>query len=49
MSKETYNYKRKAISAAKDLCYPKNVIDKLQAATTDIEIERIMSTARKAN
>lgn len=47
MSRETYNYKRQAICAAKQLCYPENVILRLQSAQTEIEIERIMNTARK--
>ena len=47
MSKETYTYKRKAISAAKQLFYPQSVILRLQAATTESEICRIMNTARR--
>lgn len=46
MSRETYNYKRSAIRAAKDLCYPQNIISRLQSATTESEIARIMKTAR---
>lgn len=47
MSKETYIYKRQAISAAKELFYPEYVISQLKNAKTDAEIEHIMSTARK--
>lgn len=46
MSRETYNYKRKTISAAKDLRYPQSVISRLQSTTTESEICRIMKTAR---
>lgn len=47
MSKNAYNYKRKAIVTARELCYPKHVITRLQSATTETEIERIMVQARK--
>ena len=46
MSREEYNYKRTAIATAKDLYYPKSVILRLQSATTESEIARIMKTAR---
>ena len=46
MSRETYNYKRIAIATAKDLFYPQSVILRLQSATTESEIARIMKTAR---
>ena len=46
MSRETYNYKRTAIATAKDLHYPQSVILRLQSATTESEIARIMKTAR---
>ncbi len=49
MSREAYNYKLHAIKAAKDLYYPKEVISRLQSATTESEIERIMTSARKEN
>ncbi len=49
MSKETYNYKRHAIKAARELCYSKEIISRLQSAVTESEIERIMITARKGN
>ena len=48
MSQETYNYKRSAIRAAKDLRYPQSVIEQLQKATTDKEIINIMHTARES-
>ena len=47
MSRETYNYKRQAIATAKDLFYPQSVILRLQSATTESEIARIMKTARE--
>ena len=49
MSREAYNYKRRAITTAKDLLYPETVITRLEAATTEIEISRIMTQARKEN
>lgn len=47
MSKETYDYRRKAITAAKDLGYKSYIIERLKAATKESDIERIMATARK--
>ena len=47
MSREAYNYKRTAIATAKDLFYPQSVILRLQTATTESEIARIMKTARE--
>ena len=47
MSRETYNYKRTAIKIARELFYPQSVILRLQSATTEIEITRIMRTARE--
>ena len=41
------DYREYAITAAKDLRYPKTVIAKLYIAKTVVEIERIMTTARK--
>ena len=49
MSRETYNYKRTAIRTAKELFYPNSVILRLQSATTESEIARIMKTAREEN
>lgn len=46
MSRETYNYKRRAIRTARELHYPQTVISRLQSATTESEICRIMKTAR---
>ena len=46
MSREAYNYKRIAIRTAKELLYPQSVILRLQSATTESEIARIMKTAR---
>ena len=47
MSREAYNYKRQAIKTAKELFYPQSVILRLQSATTESEIARIMKTARE--
>ena len=47
MSREVYNYKRQAITIAKQLFYPNSVILRLQSATTESEIARIMKTARE--
>jgi hypothetical protein len=41
------NYKRSAIRAAKELCYGKEVIDKLKKASSDDEITRIMLSSRR--
>lgn len=40
-------FRRQAIKAAKDFCYGKEVIDKLNAAKTIEEMNRIMKVARK--
>lgn len=45
---ENSNYKEFAIKAAKELCYGDAVISRLYAATTEIEITRILKTAREA-
>lgn len=49
MSKETYTYKQKAITAAKQLFYSKEVILRPHKATSESEIARIMKTARESN
>lgn len=46
MSKETYNYKRTAITTARDLCYSDEVIMQIHNAKTENEISRIMRDAR---
>lgn len=46
MSRDLYNYKRKATTAAKDLCYDISVISRIANATSIAEIARIMKTAR---
>ena len=48
MSREEYNYKRRAIKAAKELCYKPEVINLLREAQNEKEVERIMVTARKS-
>ena len=40
------DYRGNAIRAAKELRYSQSVINSIKAATNDIEIERIMCTAR---
>ncbi len=40
------SYKNDAMNAAKDLRYGKVVIDKIKAAKTEAEIQRIMVTER---
>lgn len=40
------NYKKQAMIAAKDLRYGNEVIEKIKAAKSDAEIERIMNAAR---
>ena len=47
MSREIYDYKRQAIVIAKQLYYPQSVILRLQSATTESEIARIMKTTRE--
>lgn len=42
------SYKQWAIRAAKELHYGKKVVDKLEKATSDNEITRIMYSARNA-
>ena len=41
-------YRKQAMTAAKDLCYGNEVIEKIKAAKNDAEIERIMNMARHA-
>lgn len=40
-------FKKQAKKAARQLGYPNSVIDKIEAAKTEVEISRIMATARK--
>ena len=47
MSRGAYTYKRTAIKTARELFYPQSVILRLQSATTESEIARIMKTARE--
>ena len=41
------NYRNQAMIAAEDLCYGNEVIEKIKAAKSDAEIERIMNAARR--
>ena len=42
-----YIYKKQAIKAAKDLCYPPMVREKLEKCTTIGQLSIVMTTARK--
>lgn len=46
MSRDTYNYKRKALVTARDFGYSEETIDKIKNAYTNAEISRIMRNAR---
>lgn len=48
MSREMYNYKRKAIRIAKDFRYTTETIEAIANAKTENEITRILKTARLA-
>lgn len=43
------HYKKSAITAAKELCYKEEVINKLKAAKTETEITNILKGARESN
>lgn len=47
MSRELYNYKRRATTAAKDLWYGDDVLAAIDHATTVNEVARIMKKARE--
>lgn len=40
-------YKKQALTAAKELGYDERFIERIKKAKTEVEIERIMVTARK--
>lgn len=46
MNEEFKTYKKDAIKAAKELRYGRIVVDRLKAAKTEAEIQRIMTTER---
>ncbi len=48
MSREMYNYKRKAVRIAKDFRYTTEIIEAIYNAKTENEISRIMRDARLA-
>ncbi len=48
MSREMYNYKRTAITTARDLCYSDEVIIQIHNVKTENKISRIMRDARLA-
>ena len=47
MSRRDYDYKRFSIKAARELRYSKRAIERLENATNEHEIKRIMCLARK--
>ena len=47
MSEFEENYKKRAMIAAKELCYDNEVIEKIRTSKSVAEIERVMNTARK--
>lgn len=47
MSEFEENYKKRAMIAAKELCYGNEVIERIKASKSIAEIERVMNTARK--
>ena len=47
MSRELYNYKRRATTAAKDLWYGDDVLAAIDHATSVNEVARIMKKARE--
>ena len=40
-------YKKEALEAARDLCYGREIINKIREAKSDNEISRIMKSARE--
>lgn len=44
---EFAKYKRQMVKAAEDLCHGPDVVKQVKNAKSDLEISRIMSTARK--
>ena len=40
-------YKREAVAAARDLCYPPEVVEKIKAAQTEAEVINILCSARQ--
>ena len=48
LAAEFREYKRKALKAARELCYGDEVIKRIKNAKTDVEISRIMTSARRA-
>ena len=47
MSEFEENYKKRAMIAAKELCYDNEVIEKIKESESIAEIERVMNIARK--
>ena len=41
------NYKKQALKAARDLCYPYEVMDKINKCTSMGQISIVMTTARQ--
>ena len=44
-----FDYKKYAVRAAKELCYPQETVEKIRQAKNESEISHIMLNARKSN
>lgn len=44
-----FDYKKYAVRAAKELCYPQETVEKIRQAKNDDEIASILTNARKHN
>lgn len=44
-----FDYKKYAVRAAKELCYPQETVEKIRQAKNESERSHIMSNARKSN
>lgn len=44
-----FDYKKYAVRAAKELCYPQETVEKIRQAKNDDEITSILTNARKHN
>ena len=47
MSREFYNYRRHQAKIAKELGYDEEIVERINLATTEAEIERAMITGRE--
>lgn len=46
---ELRTYKKEAITAATELCYPDAVLDRIRNATSEVEVINILHDAREAS